>query len=185
MKAQMIGGIFVYVISLIIMALILFYGYKAINSFIHTGEDITLLQAKNKIKTSVDEVGYQYGRVEQKNIPLPVRFKKLCFIDLNKYASATSSNICDTTKTIYNPLICESWSKKVQKNLFFVESKTKIEPFYIGEIVVDGDGDGNEDTSCAPIESCFHLCIDVNNGKASFWIKGLGDRAFISKEAPS
>lgn len=192
MRAQIVGKVFIYILSLVIMSLVLIYGYQAVKSFLAAHEEISLVEAKRALKDAVEDVSLNYGTVKQKNIQIPTKFKQVCFVDkLTQNLFYDTIRICIPNEENYNPIVCNSW-KEAQENVFFVESKIKAEPFYSGKIVVDGNGDAEPDVDAActtsatnPTTNCYYLCLDVTSGKISFWIKGLGDKTLISKEKPS
>lgn len=184
MRAQIIGTTFIYILSIIVMALVLLYGYRAISSSIKTQEQISLISAESAIDKKIQEVGSQYDRVEQAEISVPQRFQALCFVDLSADNQQTR-NICMPASEDYNPIICDMWTENAKKNVFFVESKSKVTSYYLEGISIDSDNDGAEDTSECINPDCFYICVNVEaNGKATFWLRGTGKTAAISTEAP-
>jgi len=188
MKAQVVGRIFIYVVSLVVMSMILLYGYKAVHFFLERGDDINLLHSKTEAKKAIEEIMSQSGSVKQIQIPIPTKYSQVCFVDLEQSSSALSKYICTAGNEFYHPLICDSWQSNTKQNFFLVESKTRMEPFYLGNIAVDGNDNQKEDTDsdCAGApELCYNLCLGVNKGKITFWIMGLGDRTLVSLKTPS
>ncbi len=139
--AQMFGRIFIYVVSLIVMAMIFVYGYTAIKSFFERGEEVLFIQMQTDIRSAIEEVSADYGRVDKKTVSIPGSYDEVYFVDLDYDDPITPKSL--TALCIpgndYNPIICDSWKdSKLQSespNMFLVHG-TSIKSYYIGDIEV-------------------------------------------------
>ena len=66
-KAQVAGQVLMYVLAIIVFAMTLLYGYKAIKSFTDQSTEISYLQLENDIKGDIEKVeGDSKGTVKKK-----------------------------------------------------------------------------------------------------------------------
>ena len=83
-KSQIHAQAFVYILAIIIMAMILAYGYKAVRDIVSKGEFASLVNFKTELKTSISSISYDYGSVKNEEFNVPTGFKEVCFVDLSK-----------------------------------------------------------------------------------------------------
>ena len=168
-KSQVSGQVFVYVLSAIIFAFIMLYGYKAISSFIDKGEDVKLIQLRTDLTTSIKKISTS-SDVRKLELIIPSTFDKLCLI--NSYPSgvdgteSSGSDLGNPSSSHYNPLIFNSWKDEVQQDAFLVPH-TDFQ-IYIGKMQID--------TSIHNKWSCFNIV----NGRVELRLEGLGDGAKVS-----
>jgi hypothetical protein len=174
-KAMNPGEIFVYVMSLLIVAFILIFGYMSINDFIGNSSDVEMLQFQKTMEQYVRRYSTEYGSQGFGDVPLPGNIMKLCFLEYYNQAS----NIIDCedsgASSLINPVVKDSYGStfesREKKNFFLIDSKGNIvRSYYLGNLTVSTPG-----------KLCNHLCIDNFRGKLSFTIKGQGVSADISK----
>lgn len=151
---------FIYIIAIILFSLVLVYGYSAIKNFRSKTEQVSLLQLKNDISSSVKKISSDYGTIIKKELDVPFKYKEICFVDLTKAAIAGSTDICGDGK----PVVCDSWQSNSPYNMFLISQKDTI-TYEIGEIRID--------------EGFF--CTNVTNGKAIVRLEGKGDYVLLSK----
>jgi len=126
-KGQLIGQIFIYIIAVILVAFILGYGYKAIVSFREKSEQVSFIQFKIKLQNAVETITSDFGSVKILELPIPRNFEEVCFV--KTYPSDTPEVISDSDY----PIISDSTSTEVKKNVFLVENIAK-DSFYVGKI---------------------------------------------------
>jgi hypothetical protein len=137
-SAQIQTQVFVYIVSILVAVLILLYGYRAITTFIQSGERISLLNAEQDLISIVDATSYE--RVKIDTFEFPKRYVKLCLVDLSKpYAQ---SRLCKTGPD-FNEAVCLSWTEAIKENVFLVDDTgitSKLGKGFIGNIVLDNPG---------------------------------------------
>ncbi|MBS3098269.1 hypothetical protein J4209_05735 [Candidatus Woesearchaeota archaeon] len=165
-KAQMVGQVFIYILAIILVAFILIYGYKAIEGFKKTGEDVMYIGFRNKFNADV-KTASQYDTIKRYDYELPTKFKEVCFIDIGGPASYCPSDSY--------PLMCDSWESEVKKNVFLMPNspETPPEQFF--------SGDANEDESYFKLNSPFYLCLPTDGGKIKIQLEGKGKYVLLSK----
>lgn len=155
MKAQLIGQVFIYVITIVIVSFILLLGYNAITSFNEKANQVSFLQFKNDMQNTVESLSFDFGSVKVRDFTLPENIKIVCLVK-------NFPDIPTLSGTDY-PIIENSVNSGVNKNVFLIANNIE-ESFYLKKI------DLSEDLFCWP----------VIGSKIEFRIEGMGDHAFIS-----
>lgn len=155
--------IFMYAVALIIVGMILLFGYKAIAKLTQTSESATMAKFKNEIRNKID-TGSSYGRISTEDFETSVKYKAICFI-----AEKNPANLNKEFKSDY-PLAADV--AESEDNAFLYDGTT-IDPFKVDLFNVDDNPDTNNYAPDA-------LCVPINNGRFSLRLEGLGDRTLIS-----
>ena len=71
--------VFMYAVALIIVAMILLFGYKAIAKLSTTSDKATMARFMGEIRDSID-VGSAYGRISTEEFEAPSKYKAICFV---------------------------------------------------------------------------------------------------------
>lgn len=124
-KSQVQTQMFVYMLALVVIALVLLYGYNAIRGFINTSNDVNLVQFKTDFSAAVEGQSHEFRSVIKKQLLLPSGYNEVIIVDLNKVANASLR--------LQYPMMYDSWLDGVEKNVFLI-GKSKIESFYAGKI---------------------------------------------------
>jgi|TARA_Y100000031_G_C8231409_1_gene391074 hypothetical protein len=154
MKSQ-VSQIFIYIITLLIVALVLFYGYRAIFSFKEKADTVSFIQLKNDLENMVETLSVDFGSVKVRDFTAPPDIMTVCFVT-NFPSMPTLSN------TEY-PLIEDSVNSKVQKNVFLIGQNVE-ESFYVEKVVTDS----------------ALFCVNATGNKINLRMEGMGDHTLIS-----
>ena len=154
-KAQIYGQIFIYILTIILISFILFYGYNAVQNFKKRAEQVCLLKFKNDIVNAVESISSDFGSVKRKDLELCAGYTQVCFVET--FESPVLPGNTD-------PIIIDSILSNTGKNTFLVEKIAK-ESFFAGKISVEPDV----------------LSINSINSKISITLEGKGNHAFISQ----
>jgi len=161
MKKAQVDKVFIYLITLIIAALVLFFGYKSIVSMKENAARVTVLNLRTAITNDVD-VDSSFGTVKIHSYNVPADFREACFVEVGRYDA--DAGICDINSANYKPVICDSWADAdVKQNLFLLPGG---EPYYIGNI-----------TFPAPHT---YLCLNLSFNTLKVRFRGLGDQTEIT-----
>lgn len=155
MRAQ-ISQVFIYVITLLIVALVLFYGYRAISIFKEKADQVSFLQMKNDMENAVKSVSVDFGTVKTREIPLPQNINEVCIV-------STHPGLPQLSGTPY-PLIEDSVNSGVSKSVFLIGDRNVKESFYVEKVYVDGG----------------IVCIPSISNKLVLKMEGRGNHAIIS-----
>ena len=157
MKAQLIGQVFIYIITIIIVAFILVYGYRAIFIFKEKADQISFVQLKNDLQNTVEVLSVDFGSVKIRRFTVPENINTVCFVK-------TFPSMPTLSGTNY-PIIEDSVNSGVNKNVFLV-GKNVEESFFIGKISLDED----------------LLCVSAIGNEIELKMEGRGDHTFISSD---
>jgi hypothetical protein len=155
-RGQITGTGFVYLLSAIVIAFILIFGYRSITGAKETFDETELALFKNKLASDIRSMSTDFGSSKKVTYSHPV--KELCLLDLNKKA-----DILDNEKIGSYPLIKSSMEGNIEKNVFILNNEV-FDSLYLEEIEIS--------------DPFFH-CFRPIAGKISFVIEGLGNRTLI------
>jgi len=156
-KAQeSVSQIFVYIITIVVIGLIVGFGYYVIKNFMGYSSKVEIADFHTSIKNTVSS-NTEYGAEEIKTFSLPSGYKGVCFVQNfpNMFSPADNALLAAAIETGPNA-----------KNLFLVLTDGSYEPIAnIGKITADGGV----------------LCTDSVNNKIELRFQGLGDHTQISQ----
>lgn len=144
--------------AIIILSLILLFGYKSVKDLITKSDQIDYIHFKTKLESTIKRVDYGDRLIEEFSVPKA--YKEICFIDLKDPAPIAF-------KTDY-PIIHDSWDSDVKTNVFLVASKEDTESFYVEKIIVNNAGDN-------------YLCFSATRGKIKASFEGIGRDIQVSE----
>ena len=154
-RAQLYSQIFIYILTIILISFILFYGYSAVQNFKKRAEQVCQLKFKNDLVNAVEIISSDFGSIKRKDLELCAGYSQVCFVETIE-RPALPNNI--------DPIIKDSILSNTGKNVFLVEKIAK-ESFYAGKISVEPDV----------------LCIKASNNKLSIRLEGKGSHALLSQ----
>lgn len=162
MKKAQIGQIFVYLISILIIILVLYFGYRAISGIGKAAENTALTKFEKTLAGDI-KTDLPYGSIHIRSYAVPLKYKELCFLDLPK-----ADKIKNSVSIGDYPLMKDSIESNAQNNVFLFPEG---DAFYAGSISV----------SNYPYFKCF----EIKNGNVKIRLNGLGDSTEISTEPVS
>jgi len=160
-KAQVIGQVFIYILTVVIIGAILLVGYRAIKSSKDRMEQVTLLEFQKGIESSIKTISNQFGTVRQKDFRLTGDYKEVCFLE--NYEFNPGLNYQNIMR--FHPLIFDSLRNgQPTSNVFLVKFQGPGESYDIGKISVPG----------------AFLCIPVQQGIMTVTFEGKGDHVIVT-----
>ncbi|MBI4980007.1 hypothetical protein HZC30_00450 [Candidatus Woesearchaeota archaeon] len=186
-KAMGVGQVFIYIVAAISFALIMIFGYKAINSFLQSGEQVQLVQFKTDLESSIKKVYTEYGSVRVEKYRIPGNFEQICLVNMEY--PATPEEIDDLCKE--NVYACKVWEDavaaqklseadpanypkdgydSVDENVFLTPITEGLTQLKVYRISIDQDAD--------EVEEGF-LCEPIKKGSFSLVLEGKGDHTQI------
>lgn len=171
-KGQVAGQIFIYVIAVVVVGLIVAYGYSAIKGFSKRGEEVEYITLKTNIENSVKAITSDFGSIKRPDFTVPGKYEMVCFVDKTRAADADATDIC-TLRTgnedIYQPIACSGW-KTGRDNVFMIPDGS--ESFDVGTISIVNSG---ESYAGQPF-----ICFEVVNNRIKLQLTGKGDKVEVS-----
>jgi hypothetical protein len=176
-KGMGIGQVFIFIVAAITFALIMIFGYNAINSFLESGENIEFVQYKTDLENSIKKIYTEYGAVRVEQFNVPGNYEKVCFVDMGYKANEQEiKKLCKN-----DPLACDTWRtaiaenghSSVEQNVFLYPRKKqqvmiKVNPITISDI-------DDEDLRLG------FVCIKIKDGTFSLILEGKGDHTEVSE----
>ncbi len=153
--SQLYGQLFIYILTLILIAFILIYGYDAIKNFKDRANKIESLKFSNDLKNAVESIIRDFGSVSKKELQVNSKITKVCFVETYEIPNLIGN---------IDPIIRDSIASNSGKNIFLIEKIAK-ESFFAGNISVEPDV----------------LCIIPINDRISLRLEGRGDHVLISE----
>jgi hypothetical protein len=161
-RAQMIGQILIYVVAVVLVGLILAYGYNAIITIKNSAEQVSFIQFEKELSSVVETISPDYNSVKIRGFEVPSGYTKVCFVK-NYGGFPTLSG------TGY-PMLEDSVNEKVQKNVFLIKPNANMKSIFIGDISVE-DESGDADI----------ICLKTINHQIKLKFMGKGDHALLSE----
>ena len=176
-RAQIIGQVFIYTLAAITFAVILLFGYKAINNLVAQGRSVALLELRQQIQSAVSSMSSSPD-VEKLVLSIPSKYRKICFV-----ANATETNKLGTclcmncirkplpsgcpckggNESDFNAVICNAWKSDTRQNVFLVPMGD-VE-IAVGRMTLDHD----------------YSCFEPVRGRVSLRLQGRGDSTYLTK----
>jgi len=163
-RAMGVGQVFVFIVAAITFSLILIFGYRAISSFLKSGEEVEFVQFKTDVEASIRKIYTEYDSVRIEKFRPPTKYKQICFIDLDVSPSPEQlAALC--TK---DGRACTVWEESQgydleNQNVFL----TPPEPVQMKVYKIK-------------MENGF-LCLDIINGNFELVLVGKGDHTALYK----
>ena len=157
MKNGISSEVFIYILGMIVIGIIVIFGYQKIASLAQAEQKVEIPRFQKQLESLVKSA-MGSGNLIKEDVVLPRGFGEICVVDLDKSASSS----LQTTK----PIIHDSWSDKVQKNVFLVGKTT--ESFFIDKI--------------KPLDATNNfVCIPLTDGKAKLKFEGKGGYTLVEE----
>jgi hypothetical protein len=77
-KAQQVGQIFTFIITIVLLGVIFLFGFNSINQIMKNQEKAELVKFKNDLSNSLNS--FEYGTVKKVSLSISGDYKELCFI---------------------------------------------------------------------------------------------------------
>ncbi|MBI2128637.1 hypothetical protein HYU07_00210 [Candidatus Woesearchaeota archaeon] len=166
-KAEVQNLVFVFILALLVIALVMIFGFKAIRDLMVKSTEADFIRFKTSLERDISAITTEAGSSELLDLKLPAGYNQICFVDDGLIGSSSPS-------ASLNSIIKNSISSGVKKNIFLVKSKASVESFYAGKINIP---DPDLTDSANPL----FLCADASSGRATFRITGRGNYVEISE----
>lgn len=155
--------VFLYIMTIVVVGLIILFGYKAIGNLLEVGATATKVQFQKDFQNSIAQ-GRSYGRITTHTFSVGDEYSHVCMID----KSAFRTDILSASRTVLNPLIRDSVQTGAPENAFLVLEDGTLEPYEVEDLEVNEGG----------------LCVKVSSGKVRMRFEGKGNRVKVSVAPP-
>ena len=159
-KAQIQGQVFVFLLALVVVAAILFMGYKGVQMISEQAKIAQLEKFKDAVKNDV-QLYQDYGSESAViNYRLPSSVQYVCFLELGAYDP--NNRICDDSLSDdYHLSACNAWESSTH-SVFIIPIQKNFE-LKIKTLAVDGRA----------------FCIKTVLGSIKVKYEGQGDKTLV------
>jgi hypothetical protein len=182
-KGVGVGQVFIFIVAAITFSLIMIFGYKAINSFLHSGEQVQFVQFKTDLESSIKKIYTEYGSIRKVQYHPPPRYRQICFVDMDyDNINKEMDMLCAA-----DPVACDVWSEAakgkasnkkgydvVDENVFLSPKDSGLVAMKVHQISIY-----NEDLTAPK----GFLCLPIIEGIFSLTLEGKGDHTELSKSS--
>ena len=126
-RGQLPSQPLVYILGLIILSLILFYGYRSIRTVQEPAETIAVERFKAELARDISTISNEYGSVINEDYWLPDGFNEICLVDLVGIDKVNPNHL------VVHPLVKDSVMSSVKDNVFIIGPQ-QFEGFYVEEL---------------------------------------------------
>ena len=170
-KAQVPAQMFTYILTLIIIGLMLYFGVSWIGNLMGTSERISTTQLKVSLEDAFEEMKGNYGSMHRYDFQVPGDIAEVCFLNRSQSEQATHTIELPDVFCDKNPHMCQVWLDPNQNIAFEPELGMPIE---VKDVVIDEEeGDVDCDGKC--------LCKDIIQGGFSVRLVGRGDAVEVKR----
>ncbi len=175
-KAEMAGQIFIYIMAVVMVSLIMIFGYKAIGIFVNQQDYVVQLKFTNDLDSLLTKK-MDYLDIETKTFEVPKQYKKVCFVSTEEKPTDTSELVDNEDKPL-NSLMKTQWAN-TNNNVFLFSGVSEFYSFKTRNMHLDTNGNGAEDNADRGLGLSTYLCV-TTNGKLALRIEDKGKYVFIS-----
>lgn len=176
-KAQIIGQVFIYILSIVVIVFTFIFGYSAVVSFKEKTCNIELANFNRRLSGNVESIIPDYESVKTYSFQNPCgKYTQVCFVRnfqnnndamFPAWAVNPEANLPDPAYR----MIKDNVDAKVKKNVFLVENTIMANSFFAGNIDVE------------PIDGI--LCARFINNNLKIRLEGRGNHAKVYEAAAS
>lgn len=163
-NAQIQTQIFIYILSMLIVGLVLLYGYNAISGFRERQGQLSLIEVENQLKNTINAMSSEWESIRPEEMQLPQNHKMICFVD-NTYLGGSADcrlEYHNDPKVQDSGRVVDDAIKEGTANIFLIPDGT--DNFKIGNLKIDG--------------GC--ICIEKTGNFVKFKVIGLGNGVKIT-----
>ncbi len=166
-KAQTASQIFTYIIAIVVIGIIMLFGYRAVMSFRERGDQVALIQFQKDLDADFQSIANDFGSVELKEYMLSKEYNKVCFVRNYKPVSLDPSDFAGY------PLILDSIGTDASgeplptQNVFLIKADDEVaEKLTIGQISFS--------------DNSLLKCFPLRSATLSLRMEGMGDHVVLS-----
>ena len=177
-KAQ-VQQIFIYAIGIVVVGLILVFGYQAVRNLSSQGEQVKAIEFRTQLANDIK--GISFGDVRIREYPIPQGFDFVCVSDKENFGPGAC--FPDDDFEAKYPIVVDAIKTENKDNIFlggevapdsFTLEKMRlgIGICYRDQQPVDIDNDRNTDNDEGDKIPIAVRCFDINNGKLKLNLTG-------------
>ncbi len=164
--------VFIFIVMGITFALITIFGYKAVQDFLHQGEQVEFVRFKNELESSVKRIYTEFGSVQVKEFYLPSRYHQICFVDLDyQFTAPEQEELCR-----WDQIACTIW-EQVQSSSMGEERGAAVAE---ENVFLTPPGPVPIKVTVIHLGPPGFLCQPLENGRFPLRLEGRGSYTLLS-----
>ncbi|MEM4267619.1 MAG: hypothetical protein QXK37_02200 [Candidatus Woesearchaeota archaeon] len=169
-KAEVTNEVFFYIMAMIVIGLLMFFGIKWIYGLIEYGSQINVGKFKHDIENEVERIKTCYMCTTKLTFSLPDEVRKICFVEKDNFKQFSGLCYGGTASAVphpdYDPQMCFLWKSEDDRNVLIDPVDKITTHINLGPIKAGASDEG-------------YICFNVTNGQFSIKLLGLGDKTQI------
>lgn len=174
-RGQLLSQPFFYIFAIIVIGLILIFGFTYVGKVLKTGCEVETLDFVSDVQAKTNElVSLSYGSSYECSVVkavgqsdsrcefiLPNNIRGICFVDTTKTYNPNDISFTDTRTMVVG------LGREAHKNLFFSTTKSgscDVQPANIKKLTTEGA-----------------VCLDIRNANVSLIMENVGNEVVIKK----
>jgi hypothetical protein len=155
MRKAQVKQVFIYIITILIIGLLILFGYRAINSMIQKSCQVEMIQFKGDVESMIND-NNAFGSVTNFDLVAPCDYTEICLVNAN--------NIGDDEFTMPHSLITESVKSNISVNVFLIKKDVimPVQPL-LERLETEED----------------YVCRNATNKKFKFLLNGQGRTTLV------
>ena len=155
--------IFVYILSIIILAVVFFYGFNAIRLVIDRGEDVVLAELESQVKAEVSKISKEFGRIQTSSFKVPSKYETICFVN---------SSLTSLPPDSVDAFIISAVEEQTGDDMFLLSRNITERSYDIGNITLSKNANDVD-----------YLCVRTIDGHLSLLLEGIDDATKIYEKS--
>ncbi len=166
-KSQMQSQLFIYIMTLLIIGLLLYFGFGWISKLFKTQSVIDATKFQVDLENAFEKIRPNYGSTSEREFLAPDGVDRICFVDTQmKVSDRKLRGLCNSANDDYDPVMCNQWMDNTSAIMFSPAIERDID---IGSIVVDA--------------TPGYLCFDTTKSRRfTLLLTGLGNRVKVKSQ---
>lgn len=164
-KAFQVENIFMFILALMIMAFILFYSYRSINSLMSKKDTADLSLFRADLDKEASSMARSPGNVDYPVFTLPSYVTSVCFTNLDEKPASVNACVQTNKDHGFDKFMCDAWLDS-DFNVFLLPKKEQFS--FKNELIQLNDGVGV-------------LCIAAKGATLELKMTGKGKRVLIEQ----
>lgn len=168
MRISQVSHVFIFALGIIIVALILFFGYKVVKELRGKEEETSVARFKAKLVNDIKIL--KEGDVTLKSYIIPKSYREVCFVDKTDHTTNGAIWVPESFD-VNQPLVSSAIEDKVREDVFLV-GEDKFDSMFVGNIDLGINSEANPYAV---------YCFEIKRSKLSIMLTGQGNSVLIQK----
>lgn len=164
-KSQIQSQMFIYILTILVVGLMLYFGVKWIGGLIITGNQMEEARFVRSLNDAFDEVRPNYKSGRNRDFLVPSGIDRVCFVDTGTRPTS-GHGLCSPSSADYDPLMCNTWQENISGVLFSPPLSLSAN---IGAVQIS--------------TAAKYLCFDTaNNPRVRVYLTSLGNMVRVEPQ---